>query len=129
MLITEITAMVLRLPEVTSACDGTQDTCLIKVETDEGITGWGEVDSSPSVVKAIVDAPLSHQICNGLRNALVGADPLAIDVCSDRMDAASNYYGRTAAGSHAKAGVNIALWDIAGRARECPGLPTDRRTL
>ena len=120
MLITEITAMILRLPEVTSACDGTQDTCLIKVETDEGITGWGEVDSSPSVVKAIVDAPLSHQICNGLRNALVGADPLAIDVCSDRMDAASNYYGRTAAGSHAKAGVNIALWDIAGRARECP---------
>ena len=120
MQITEVTAMILRLPEVTSACDGTQDTCLIKVETDEGITGWGEVDSSPTVVKAIVDAPLSHQICNGLRNALVGTDPLAIDVCSDRMDAASNYYGRTAAGSHAKAGVNIALWDIAGRARECP---------
>ena len=71
MTITEITAMVLRLPEVTSACDGTQDTCLIKIDTDEGITGWGEVDSCPSVVKAIVDAPLSHQICNGLRNALL----------------------------------------------------------
>ena len=71
MKITDVTAMILRLPEVTSACDGTQDTCLIKVDTDEGITGWGEVDSCPSVVKAIVDAPLSHQICNGLRNTLV----------------------------------------------------------
>jgi L-alanine-DL-glutamate epimerase-like enolase superfamily enzyme len=120
MKITEITAMVLRLPEVTAACDGTQDTCLIKIETDAGITGWGEVDSCPTVIKAIVEAPLSHQICNGLRNALIGADPLAIDACVERMDAVTNYYGRTAAGAHAKAGVDIALWDIAGKAKDCP---------
>ena len=120
MQITEVTAMVLRLPEVTSACDGTQDTCLIKIETDDGFTGWGEVDSCPSVVKAIVDAPLSHQICNGLRNALVDADPVAIDVCTGLMDEVTNYYGRTAAGAHAKAGVNIALWDIAGKACDRP---------
>lgn len=120
MKITEVTAMVLRLPEVTVACDGTQDTCLIKVDTDAGITGWGEVDSCPSVVKAIVDAPLSHQICNGLRNALVGADPLAHEVCTEKMDEVTNYYGRTAAGSHAKGGVDIALWDIAGKACDRP---------
>ena len=120
MKITDVTAMILRLPEVTSACDGTQDTCLIRVDTDAGITGWGEVDSCPSVVKAIVDAPLSHQICNGLRNTLVGADPLAIDVCTDLMEQATNYYGRTAAGAHAKAGVNLALWDITGKACDRP---------
>ena len=116
MKITDVTAMVLRLPEVTTACDGTQDTCLIRVETDAGITGWGEVDSCPSVVKAIVDAPLSHQICNGLRNALRGADPLAIDACMAQMGEVTNYYGRTAAGAHAQSGVNIALWDILGKA-------------
>ena len=44
--------------------------CFLKIETDEGITGWGEVDSAPTVVKAIVDAPLSHQICDGLTHAL-----------------------------------------------------------
>lgn len=120
MKITNITAMVLRIPEVTTACDGTQDTCLIRIDTDEGITGWGEVDSCPSVVKAIVDAPLSHQICNGLNNALVGTDPLAIDVCTKVMDQVTNYYGRTAVGVHAKAGVNIALWDIAGKACDRP---------
>ena len=116
MKITRVSAIVLRLPQVTAACDGTQDTCLIKIETDEGLTGWGEVDSCPTVVKAIVEAPLSHQICNGLADALTGADPLALDACMHRMQAAANYYGRTAAGAHAMAGVNIALWDIAGKA-------------
>ena len=120
MKITRVTALVLRLPQVTAACDGTQDTCLIRIETDAGITGWGEVDSAPTVVKAIVDAPLSHQICNGLANALEGADPLAIDVCWQRMLSAANYYGRTAVGRHAMAGVDIALWDIAGKACQQP---------
>jgi len=121
--ITSVTAMVLRLPEVTAACDGTQDTCLIKIETDGGITGWGEVDSCPTVVKAIVDAPLSHQICSGLAHVLVGMDPTALDVCMSRMWEAANYYGRAAAGVHAMAGVNLALWDIAGKAA---GLPVCR---
>ena len=120
MKITSVTATVLRLPEVTADCDGTQDTCLIRIDTDEGITGWGEVDSCPSVVKAVIDAPLSHQICNGLANALVGEDPLAIEACTMKMDEAANYYGRVGAGSHAMAGINIALWDIAGKAADQP---------
>ena len=120
MKITRISALYLRLPQVTTAADGTQDTCLIKVETDAGITGWGEVDSAPTVVKAIVEAPLSHQISNGLANALEGADPLAIDVCRTKMLESANYYGRTAVGIHAMAGIEIALWDIAGKACERP---------
>lgn len=120
MKITKVSALVLRLPQVTDACDGTQDTCLIKIDTDAGISGWGEVDSAPTVVKAIVEAPLSHQICNGLANALEGCDPLAIEVCMARMEEKTNYYGRTAVGSHAMAGVNLALWDIAGKANERP---------
>ena len=120
MKITRVSAHYLRLPEVSDRCDGTQDTCLIKIETDAEITGWGEVDSAPTVVKAIIDAPLSHQISNGLANALVGLDPLAIDVCMDRLLSAANYYGRTGVGTHAMAGINLALWDIAGKARKCP---------
>lgn len=116
MRISRIEAIVLRLPQVTAACDGTQDTCLIRVDTDAGITGWGEVDSAPTVIKAIVDAPLSHQLCDGLANALTGADPLAVHVCRQRMLQAANYYGRSAAGLHAMAGVETALWDIAGKA-------------
>ena len=120
MKIESVAAIVLRLPEVTAACDGTQDTCLIQIQTDAGITGWGEVDSAPTVVKAVVDAPLSHQISNGLANALVGADPLAIDVCQRRMQEAANYYGRAGVGTHAMAGIDIALWDIKGKALDRP---------
>tara|TARA_B100000029_G_scaffold505920_1_gene587596 strand:- start:90384 stop:91499 length:1116 start_codon:yes stop_codon:yes gene_type:complete len=118
--ITQVTAMVLRLPEVTQACDGTQDTCLIKIETDAGFIGWGEVDSCPTVVKAIIDAPLSHQICNGLANALEGENPLDVDGCTRSMMNAANYYGRAAAGLHAMAGVNLALWDIVGKYNQQP---------
>ncbi len=120
MKITDVSAIFLRLPEVTDACDGTQDTCLIRIDTDEGIVGWGEVDSCPTVVKAVVEAPLSHQICNGIANALRGQDPLALEACTQRMDEATNYYGRVGAGSHAAAGVNLALWDIAGKAYDQP---------
>lgn len=120
MKITDVTAHVLRLPDVTADCDGTQDTCLIRIDTDEGVTGWGEVDSSPTVVAAVIEAPMSHQIANGLANALAGQDPLALDVCMAAMEQAANYYGRTGVGSHAMAGVNLALWDIAGKVAERP---------
>lgn len=115
MQITHVEAIVLRLPSVSTQADGTQDTCLIRVDTDAGLTGWGEVDSCPTAVKAVIDAPLSHKICQGMALTLVGLDPLAIRVCEDRMRQAMNYYGRTGLGVHARAGVNMALWDLAGK--------------
>lgn len=120
MKITDVSAFVLRLPDVTDACDGSQDTALIRITTDEGIVGWGEVDSAPTVVKAVVDAPLSHKICNGLANILRGRDPLAIDACMQAMEEQANYYARVGVGAHAMAGVNLALWDIAGKAAGKP---------
>ena len=50
----------------------------------------------------------------------MGADPLSIEACTLKMDEAANYYGRVGAGSHAMAGINIALWDIAGKAAGQP---------
>lgn len=48
MKITNVEAIVLKQPgEILMIGDGSQDTVLIKVDTDEGITGWGECDSSP----------------------------------------------------------------------------------
>ena len=90
MKITNVQAIVLSLPRISAAADGTQDTCLIRVDTDAGLSGWGEVDSCPSAVKAVIDAPMSHKICNGLANAVRGLDPLAIDVCNEHMRRAVN---------------------------------------
>ncbi len=116
MKITRVEAIVLRLPAVKAAADGTQDTCLIRVDTDAGVTGWGEVDSCPEAVKAVVDAPLSHSNCSGLARVLVGLDPLAVDVCNHRLRTATNYFSGGGVAVHAMAGVDMALWDIAGKA-------------
>ena len=54
MKITDVEAIVLRLPHVNAAADSTQDTCLVRIDTDEGISGWWEIDSCPEVVKAVM---------------------------------------------------------------------------
>ena len=120
MKISKVEALVLRLPDVNAAADGTQDTCLIRIETDSGLCGWGESDSCPTAVKAVIDAPLSHKICDGMANILKGQDPLAIEACMHSLEQATNYYGRSGLGIHAMAGINMALWDLAGKAYERP---------
>jgi L-rhamnonate dehydratase len=120
MKITDVEAIVLRLPRVSEDIDGTQDDLLIKVETDEGLCGWGEVDSSPEVAKAVIAAPTSHGICHGLRSLLVGRDPLDIEQLWELMYQRTLYYGRQGVVIHALSGVDMALWDLLGKAMEKP---------
>ena len=79
MRITDVETIVLRLPDVGEVCDGTQDAFVIRIHTDEGITGIGEADSMPTVLQASFDAPLSNSIGRGLRELLIGEDPLQIE--------------------------------------------------
>ena len=116
MKITEVEAIILRQPVVDGAiADGSQDDLIVRIHTDEGITGIGEVDSAPEVVKAVLDAPHSHYIATGLRHVLIGQDPLDIEGLWRRMYLGSVYYGRRGAAMHAISGVDIALWDIKGK--------------
>lgn len=119
--ITDIEAICLRLPEIdVNRCDGTQDALLVLVHTDEGITGIGEVDSSPLVAKAVIDAPPSHSIAAGLRHLLVGEDPLEIERLWTKMYQGTRYFGLSGPAIHALSGIDIALWDIAGKVRGLP---------
>jgi L-alanine-DL-glutamate epimerase-like enolase superfamily enzyme len=120
MRITGVEGIVLRLPERRAVADGTQDDLLIRVETDEGIVGYGEVDTSPEVGKAIVDAEMSHGTCYGLRQILIGMDPFDIEQIWERMYRKTNYYGRLGVAVHAMSGVDMALWDILGKAAGKP---------
>ena len=79
MKITDVEAIILALPEIKERTDGTQDTIIIRVTTDEGIVGIGEVDSSPWIVKAIIEAPKSHTLCRGLKEIVVGENPFNIN--------------------------------------------------
>lgn len=116
MKITNVEAIILKQPDISLIGDGSQDTVVIKVHTDEGITGIGEVDSSPYVVKSIVEAPASHMVCMGLKNAIIGEDPFDVEKIWHKMYDLSYYYGRRSVGIHAMSGIDMAIWDIIGKA-------------
>jgi L-alanine-DL-glutamate epimerase-like enolase superfamily enzyme len=120
MKITNVNAIVLKLPEISSAADGTQDDLIIMVETDEGITGYGEVDTAPNVGKAIVDAYMSHGTCYGLREVVVGADPFDYEQIWNDMWIKTYYYGRSGPVINVMSGIDMAIWDIMGKATGKP---------
>lgn len=134
MRITGVEAIPLRVPGwAGDTFDGSFDDVVIRVSTDAGLEGVAEVDSVPHVVRAIVEAPRSHSHAWGLREVLVGQDPMDEDLW-ERMYDATSYHGRRGAVIHAISGLDIALWDIRGKARGKPvaellGTPRRRRLM
>src|SRR3954471_15413043 len=120
MKITRVEPIHLRLPEVNERCDGSQETLIVRVHTDAGLVGLGEVDSSSSVAKAIIEAPVSHKICRGLAACVVGQDPFEVDRLIHAMYEGTIFFGRNGAAIQAMSGVEIALWDIVGKATRQP---------
>jgi len=115
--ITDVEAVVLRQAVLNEGiADGSQDDLVILVSTDEGITGIGEVDSAPEAVQALVQQRGSHAVATSLRDALVGEDPLDVERLWDKMYRSVIYVGRRGIAIHAISGIDIALWDIKGKA-------------
>jgi L-rhamnonate dehydratase len=115
MRITSVEPIVLRLPEVRDIIDGTQDDLVIKIETDEGVVGIGEVDAPPTVIKELIKAPLSHSWAKGLEQLLIGENPLNIGYLWEKLYQGSILYGRRGIAINAISGIDLALWDIAGK--------------
>ena len=116
MKITDVEVIVVKQPEIALIGDGSQDTVVIRVKTDEGIEGIGEVESSPYIVKSIIETPASHELCRGLRDAVMGEDPFDVEKLWRKMYQYSYYYGRRSVAIHAMSGIDIAIWDIMGKA-------------
>jgi L-rhamnonate dehydratase len=120
MKITGVEALYLRQPQVKEQCDSGQDALIIKVTTDAGIIGIGEVDSSPMAVKGAVEGPFSHTTTTGLREVALGEDPLETEYLWYKMYRANIYSGRRGIGIHTMSGIDMALWDIKGKALGLP---------
>ena len=86
----------------------TRNTCLVEVETDEGITGWGECYGPSAVAKAFIDTQLAPQT--------VGKDPFDVEVIWEHLYNRIKDYGQTGMAIAAISGIDIALWDIIGKA-------------
>ncbi|HUE14483.1 MAG TPA: mandelate racemase/muconate lactonizing enzyme family protein [Planctomycetaceae bacterium] len=115
MKITHVICQVLRVGNVAAKTASCQDAVLVRIRADDGLEGIGEADSSPEVVKAIVDAPFSHNIACGLRELLIGENPLETERLWQKMLAGTVYFGRTSVTITAMAAVDMALWDLKGK--------------
>lgn len=115
MKITDVEAIYVRLPEVKEQCDSGQDALIVKVHTDEGITGIGEVDSAPLAVRGMIVGPYSHTTSSGLKHVVIGEDPFNTEYLWHKMYRANIYAGRFGIGLHAMSGIDMALWDIKGK--------------
>lgn len=120
MKITDVEVICLRVPAIDDHCVWGDDAVIVKVYTDNGLVGVGESDSSPTAIKAMIEAPESHESSCGLKKLIVGENPLEIQKLWDKMYACSNYIGRRGLGIHAMSAVDIALWDIASQYYQVP---------
>ena len=118
MKITKIETMVINMPmiiegSVVPSQGGkprtSMDTLMVRVETDGGVTGWGE--------------GFGHRIYPATRAAIdtlvgpmcVGRDPTAINALADELQRALAGVGRNGPAMYALSAIDIALWDIAGK--------------
>ncbi|MDF2962280.1 MAG: putative mandelate racemase/muconate lactonizing-like protein [Paenibacillus sp.] len=89
-----------------------RSTMLVEIVTDEGVTGWGESlchgQQPPEIAASFVE------FC--FKPMLLGRDPFDVEVLWEEMYNRTRPYGQSGAAVNAISGVDIALWDVIGRA-------------
>jgi L-alanine-DL-glutamate epimerase-like enolase superfamily enzyme len=119
MKITELRALALAIPlrPMTPPSPwegGLAKQILVRLSTDDGLIGWGECFA--------YGAPLA--VCNVVEEALaplvLGQDPMHIEQLTRSMHQALMIWGRRGLGMFAISGVELALWDLVGKARRAP---------
>lgn len=127
MKITNVEAFILQSPfEITNPAGseearGVKHCLLIKVSTDEGITGWSDIETAPHVGEAVVHAPKSGiGMFEGLKELVIGEDPFDVERLWDKIYRGTIYFGRRGAAIQVLSGFDIACHDIIGKAINKP---------
>ena len=71
-------------------------------------------------VKGCIEGPFSHTTTTGLAHVLIGEDPFRTEYLWHKMYRANIYGGRRGIAIHAMSGIDLALWDIKGKALGLP---------
>ena len=122
MKIAKVDTHLIRLPYTTGG-DGnignmdwsTLDYVLVRIETEDGLVGWGDAfayGGTARAVKALVDHVLTPQI--------LGKDATAIGQLSYYLQQGNHLVGRYGITMFGISGIDIALWDLAGKATGQP---------
>src|ERR1051325_3694421 len=89
-------------------------TTLVRIDTDDGITGWGSCSGNGELIECIFERVL--------RPLLRGSDPTDIEEIWDKTYIRGGHkeFGTRGIGVVALSGMDVALWDILGKARGLP---------
>ena len=119
MKVTAVSAVAIRAPRhvamvATQGSVTASEFGVVRIDTDEGITGWGEI----SMTWGRLGRALCHDIELSLGPAIIGQDPLSISAC---MSQVTRILHITQDGAHAaRAAIEMALLDIVGKALDVP---------
>lgn len=93
---------------------GTGKQILVRVTTDDGLAGWGECFAYgvPLAVCEIVE--------DALAPLMIGEDPTRIEALTQKLHRALMIWGRRGLAMFAVSGIELALWDLAGKRRGLP---------
>jgi galactonate dehydratase len=86
---------------------------LFKIETDSGIHGWGEATNWPG-------SPLIEAACKHVGDFIIGQDARRLDYLWTKVYRDMNWLGQAGPLLSAISAMDIALWDIKGKAAGMP---------
>ena len=94
---------------------------LVCVVTDEGLSGWSDIETLPAAARACIRGPgLSVLGFRSLRDLLVGQNAEDIDALWQRMFVGTSYYGRRGVAVHCLSAIDNCLWSIRAQAAGVP---------
>ena len=115
--ITAIDCHVLLAPDYdVTFTSSAQDSLVVVIHTDGGVSGVGECDANPWMAKACIEAPGTHTMGLSIKDLLIGADPFEIGELWKRIYFGTAMNGRRGMVIHALSAVEMALWDLCGKA-------------
>src|SRR5262245_39093176 len=115
--ITDVECHVLLAPDYdASFTSSAQDSLVVVIHTDGGVSGVGECDANPWMAKACIEAPGTHTMGLSIKDSLIGADPFDIGGLWERIYLGTAMNGRRGMVIHALSAVDMALWDLCGKA-------------
>lgn len=90
----------------------TVDSMVLRIDTNKGLSGWGEVCPIPHYLPAYADGVPSA--INELAEVLIGADPVGPDALMHKLN------GHLQGHEYAKSAIDTALWDLTAKACNQP---------
>ena len=94
---------------------------LVRVETDDGLVGWSDVETlAPAAVSIIAGEGMATIGFQTLSAILIGENPLDVERLWDKLYVGSAYYGRRGIAMHCISAIDNCLWSIRA---QIAGLP------